>query len=432
VITIMVDDHNIPTPAQDATNSAPASVPPQTPIPNTPLQTDDSHTTPVVMHMPKPGDPGVPTMMVPPVASGMPQAPESKVSQAQAMGNVLQGIKLPERMTFRASGDKQAPPAPEPVIYSTDSPPIGVVTHMPRSEKEIPPDSMSTVHTFGADLKDVVRDQKVSLIHAAAMESEKKYAQEKEQTTIPAPRRSNRTFAIIFAILLFLVLGAAALFGVAYVSQQHTAQTQLPQDTSLIFSEQHVVLSLNDTAPADVRQTIAQMRLSASAPLGSIIRIVPTIRETAADGTSADRLATTQEFLKALGVSLSDETLRSFDSTFFFGIHAVDRNALVLVIPVVSYDRAFAGMLAWEPHMNRDLAPAFTAVPSTVMASDGSVTQRVFQDTVMRNYDVRIFKDDNGVVQLYYSFPTPSMLIIAESAYSFTELLSRLQSGRKL
>ena len=50
----------------------------------------------------------------------------------------------------------------------------------------------------------------------------------------------------------------------------------------------------------------------------------------------------------------------------------------------------------------------------------------------MGNYDVRALKDDAGEVQLYYSFPTQNILIIAGSPYSFPEILSRLQASRQL
>jgi hypothetical protein len=158
---------------------------------------------------------------------------------------------------------------------------------------------------------------------------------------------------------------------------------------------------------------------------------MPIVTDKTADGTSQQRLATTQEFLKALGLHVSDDFYRAISDQFFFGVHTVDKNVPVLVIPVTSYDRAFAAMLAWEPQMNSDLAPAFTAVPASMAGPSGPVP-RVFQDTVMRNYDVRALKDDNNYIQLYYSFPSPNILVIAESPYSFSELLSRLQSGRKL
>lgn len=68
----------------------------------------------------------------------------------------------------------------------------------------------------------------------------------------------------------------------------------------------------------------------------------------------------------------------------------------------------------------------------TTIATSGIPVQRGFQDAVMRNYDVRELTDDSGNIVLYYSFPTPNILVIAQSPYSFTEILSRLQADREL
>lgn len=350
------------------------------------------------------------------------------VSGATDMSQMLSGIKLPERKEFRALGDIPLAPKEEPRVIPLE-PPAPVVTRMPRPE--VPQDALETVHTFRADVQGAVKDQNISLIHAASLESDKKRTGDSSLPNPGAQQRMRRTVGVVFAIVFFLGLGSAALFGIAFVAQQHNTQVAVPEDTSLIFAEQHTVLPIDNAVPANIKQNIADMRLTSSAPLGAITRVIPTITTKAADGTVTQRLATTQEFLKALGVSVSDDFYRAVSDQFFFGIHTVDKNVPVLVIPVTSYDRAFAAMLAWEPQMNADLAPAFTAVPASMAGPTGPVP-RTFQDTVMRNYDVRALKDDNNYIQLYYSFPTPNILIIAESPYSFSELLSRLQSGRKL
>lgn len=346
----------------------------------------------------------------------------------QDMSQVLAGIKLPERHEFRALGDIPTPQKQDPTVIPLE-PPAPVVTRMPRPD--VPQDALAAVHTFRADVQDVVKDQNISLIHAASLESDRKHTGDSALPNLGAQQRMRRTIGIVFAIMLFLGLGSAALFGIAFVAQQHNTQVAVPEDTSLIFAEQHTALSIDNAVPANVKQNIADLRLTSNAPLGAITRVIPTLTTKAADGTVTQRLATTQEFLKALGVSVSDDFYRAVSDQFFFGIHTVDKNVPVLVIPVTSYDRAFAAMLAWEPQMNADLAPAFTAVPSSVAGPNGP-EPRTFEDTVMRNYDVRALKDDNNYIQLYYSFPTPNILIIAESPYSFSEVLSRLQSGRKL
>jgi len=110
----------------------------------------------------------------------------------------------------------------------------------------------------------------------------------------------------------------------------------------------------------------------------------------------------------------------------------VDKNAPILIIPVTSHDHAFAAMLEWEKNLNADLSPLFTAVPTLKQDQNGLPVERTYEDLVMRNYDVRALKDDAGTIELYYSFPTQNILVIAESPYSFAEILSRLQAGRQL
>jgi len=238
-------------------------------------------------------------------------------------------------------------------------------------------------------------------------------------------------FNVIFFTLLFIVLGSGALYGV-YVVMQSKSVTPANQYSTLIFAEQTETLPIDGTTPSSLKQTIAQARQSSGAPLGSITRIVPTISTTTTSGSTATTPASLAQFFAALGVQAPDGLLRGLGSDFFFGIHTVDINAPVLVIPVTSYDLAFAGMLAWEPTMNPDLAPAFDAVPALTTGANGLPTARTFTDAVMLNYDVRELKDDSGNVVLYYSFPTPNFLVIAESTHSFTEILSRLQAQREL
>jgi len=172
--------------------------------------------------------------------------------------------------------------------------------------------------------------------------------------------------------------------------------------------------------------------MSSTGSLGSITRIVPVVASTTVGGTPVRRTATLAEFFTAIGAQAPDGLVRALGDDFFFGIHVVDKNAPMLIIPVTSYDRAFAGMLTWEKTIDSGLAPIFMAVPPLTTDANGLPVVRSFKDVIMRNYDVRILTDDNGSVVLYYSFPNPKILIIAESPYSFPEILSRLRAGRRL
>ncbi len=347
---------------------------------------------------------------------------------------ILSQVKLPERRDFKGTGDTKS--AGAPVSAQKDfgqmvtKPPTSIEEANSFSSANSEAKPVSSVHTLKDDLQDAVREKKMSLVRAVSLEQDKKRTELIEEDFGRKERR-KRVSAILFATFLLFGLGFAALFGVYLVMMSHSA-TDAQQLNSIVFAEQSVALPMQNSTGIELKRRVAGERQVQTGSLGSITRVVPVVEQTGADGKPQPRQATTQEFFRDMDFNAPDSLVQALSSEFFFGLHVVDKNAPVLVIPVKNYDRAFAGMLAWEGTMNADLSPAFTPLPSTVLDVHGVPSSRIFQDDVMRNYDVREMKDDGGQVQLYYSFPSPNMLIIAESPYSFPELLSRLQSVRKL
>jgi hypothetical protein len=293
-------------------------------------------------------------------------------------------------------------------------------TAAPQAPVEVAP-KITSMHTLKDDLQGVVREQKISVVRAAALEQDKRRGVEH----LEIEARPSRLKSILLTSSFLLVLGLFALFGVYYYVASNTAPMAPPQNDSLVFAESSVSVSLDNMTPTALKQQLAQARQIAG-NLGSITRIVPTV------GTGElTRAATFSEFMSAMGAHPPEDLVRALSVNFFLGLHTVDKNAPVLIVSVTSYDRAFAGMLTWEATMNADLTPLFTPVPAFVL-QDGIPAQRPFTDSVFRNYDVRTLSDDAGQIQLYYSFPSRNILIIAESPYTFTEVLTRLQARSAL
>src|SRR3989344_2217915 len=389
---------------------------------------------------PVPQIPKIPNVGVP-VAGVPPPLPPSYVAgdsaeEQKRISSILEEAKLPERREPTASEK-----APEPKKFDTA---LGgafetaqkqeVPPQQPQQARPLPEEvasSVSPLRTLKNDLQEIVREKKISLVRAVALEQEKRrdgagYGLEQRQEH---PRRHT---GALFAIALLLVLGGAALGGVYFIMSE---RSETPVDTtgsSLLFAESTVSLPLGNESPLELKRLLAQARTSGSATLGSITHIVPTERITTEEGTEIVQETSLAYFWGRMGAQPPEDLLRALSSDFFFGIHTVDENAPLFVIPVLSYERAFAGMLAWEQGMNAGLSPVFSTVPSQVIGSSGLPEKRRFEDVVMRNYDVRALKDDTGEVQLFYSFPTRSILVIGESPYSFTEVLSRLRAERKL
>jgi len=441
----------LPTPSPKVSASLtprPMTMPPAptpTPVSAPPMKPAEPVLPSTLSIPPIPIEPLPETKLPPPIQAPIPPLPPiSAPSPARALDlssngenittdiqRILSQVKLPERREFKGAADPKPPQqesvVPKDLASMVTKPPTDAETaRAMASKQEAAP--VSSVHTLKDDLQHAVREKKMSLVRAVALEQDKKRDEFVEEEFGRKARR-KRVSGILFATFLLFGLGIAALFGVYFVMMSHSA-TGVESLNSLVFAEQSVALPLDNSTPSELKRRIAVARQGQVGSLGSITRIVPIFQ--GSDPNAQPVQATTAQLFTTLGLNAPDDLTHSLGSTFFLGLHVVDKNAPVLVIPVTNYDRAFAGMLAWEATMNSDLSPAFTPVPSTILDVNGIPSARVFMDDVMRNYDVRELKDDSGTVQLYYSFPSKNLLIIAESPYSFPELLSRLQSVRRL
>ncbi len=429
--------------------------PPRPPSPEIPKIPDPISTAPT------PQTPATPqqSQEVPPVnaVADTPAASEVKGEITQ----ILKGIQLPERRdiastaptkkyevkTFdtvlgadvtseqekkrdEAFAAKPPEPAIEASVKNVQDPNVYTPPEADTQTKSV----VVSMHTLKDDLQHVVHDKKMSLVRAISLEEKRKHREghsdEDSETTTP---RSRPSFGILFGAFLLIFLGGGALLGVYTVEKARSNSGTTPvTSSSILFAENSVTFPLDNRSPSALKQLLAQARTSSGSALGSITQILPTLSTTASNGNVTARAATFSEFMNALGANPPPDLIRALSSDFFFGIHTVDKNAPLLVIPVVSYDHAFAAMLTWEPALNADLSPVFSGVSAQTTDSAGLPIMRSFSDLVMRNYDVRALKDDSGQVVMYYSFPTRNVLIIAESPYTFTEVLSRLQAQRKL
>jgi len=275
------------------------------------------------------------------------------------------------------------------------------------------------------------------MVRATALEQVKRQSRTKSagagNESTPTMKKRSSISRLLFFTILLLVLAALLTAGFfayrAYSEQGIPKEANLP---SIIFAEQTVPLSLERTTPAILRASLGNARAALSSAAGSMVRIVPTV-STTTNGKMETRAATGREFLNALGVQVPLELSGSLGEEFFLGLQTGDSNPPVLIFTLTSYERAFAGMLAWEKTLSDSLVPLFTRVPVTVAAPDGSIAGNSFADVVIKNFDVRVLTDPGDANNaILYSFPNRGLLIITVNPYTLTEVLSRLQAARKL
>ena len=102
------------------------------------------------------------------------------------------------------------------------------------------------------------------------------------------------------------------------------------------------------------------------------------------------------------------------------------------ILSVASYSDTFAGMLAWEPTMPRDLGALFPSFASAASATTTVPTQIFtvfFHDEVVNNHDTRVYRDAAGRSVLIYGYWNQTTLVVARDPSAFTEILGRLATS---
>jgi hypothetical protein len=294
---------------------------------------------------------------------------------------------------------------------------------------------VSSLRTLKDDLRDLVKVRKMSLIHAASLESERRKKTSDVESTVSASRgqRRLRMFRFIAGLAVLLAVGSAALFAIFIVQSERTGGSVTDFGAGIVFAEQTLSFPLlPDMTPPEARTQLSTSRNQGSLTLGAMLRIVPTIIAKDDSGTNHERPATAFEFITGITSDAPDELTRNLSDDFFFGVHTVDENVPVIILPISSYQNVFAGMLAWETTMNEDFSPLFSRVHYEKLDAQGVPILARFEDVLIKNYDVRALRDERGDIKMMYSFPSRNYLIIAESPHSFVEALARLRAERRL
>jgi hypothetical protein len=373
-----------------------------------------------------------------PMAPATPFMPKGDKKISEDIKKILQGTKLPEKRDLRSQGDTKQTEAPEKKVFVNEE--FSIKTPQ-SSESDAEKTSVGakpvipSMRTFKDDLQTLVKVKKMSLVKAATLENDKRRGQEKVANSGGPVREKSRArvFAITFAIVVLVGLGGLAALAVITIQGQRASDVQVADDNSFLFTEQTFTLPLTGQKPRDLLNQLAGARQGVGLTLGAITRIVPTVNETNIEtGKESERQASTSELLNSLGTRAPQDLVKSFDDVFFMGVHTVDENVPIIIIPILLYQNAFAGMLEWEDNINEDLSPLFSKVPYQTKGADGNISPNRFEDIIIRNFDVRALRDLDGSIRMLYAFPTREILIIAESPLSFVESLARLRAERRL
>ncbi len=373
---------------------------------------------------------------------------EEAVPQTPLPHETREGIlaRLKRKMGERAQS-KAAAQAPRELV-----PPSAPIEEAPTPLAPPPPapDPVpDRLHTYSTDFSDRVDSKEASAFSVLAAEVD---APREKRAKVPGAKGSKVLVPILLGIVLIAVGSGGAYAAYRYFHTRTAVPVSVPAIPSLVFADEYKELTGTGAA------LLANLAATADEPLVADNVLVTYVKVPVASPTgTTTQAAPGGVLIEALDLPAPDILLRNIAPESTVGIiHAGPQTRTFFVLRVDSYERTFAGMLAWESWMAHDLAQLYPLYPSevvsttipaatstvivkgkkvatttparTIETSMQGIAESSFIDGVVANHDVRLLKDTNGHTLLLYGYVDKQTLLITRDESAFTELLVRLSA----
>lgn len=280
------------------------------------------------------------------------------------------------------------------------------------------------VRTYQGDVANTLKNEQTSAVQMVLAEHKRREKRKKDKS--PATKK-NLTF-IILSILL-VVTGVIALSAVAFyiIKKVRVPAIQTPIEiVSPIFSETKKEIDVTDFSKTNLVETIQDEILNINIRLDFIEYLYFTENISRIDGQPDVKvLITPQRFFEIINTKMQDSLLRSFGSSFMFGVYSFNGNQPFIILDTKFFESTFIGMLKWEPYMASEILPLFD------IKTTPTVLDKKFEDVVVKNRDLRVLRDDEENIILLYSFFNRNTLILATDTKTLDEIITRLNRPKK-
>lgn len=300
-----------------------------------------------------------------------------------------------------------------------------LVPEKPKKPFEGISEGLAPLRTYRQDVAGVMRDKKTSLVQMVLEEQKERNKREQEKSPT-----SRRNLPLIFLSLLFLF----STTGIVYYIFFHintVDQTLLDLKTApLIFVEKNTEISIDGKNAAGLRDEVAKLLHGEDLKVDVIeyLFFTETLSVETSKGATVlqKNLIPSDRLLDALGVKMPPMLLRSLRPDFMLGFHSFNKNQPFLVLKTDYYDNAFAGMLEWENKLAEDLLPLFGKGNRV-----DELSQRKWDDTVIKNKDTRVLRNFDGSIALVYTFKDQRTLVITTNEDTLLEVSRRLDLAQE-
>ncbi len=302
---------------------------------------------------------------------------------------------------------------------------------------------LQRIRTYESDVNEALKKENVSRTDIALAEEKRRVASP-EETTGETPLSDHRlrlstdlpqergVAALPWkkillgggGVLAVLLIGGGVYYGFLWsrgALETQTANTPLsPQAVATTLS-----IAAGETRAGFIKKVTDAVE-QATIPLNEVRALAVSI-----DGQPL----TPEKFFSLLSARAPESLLRALAPTLTLGAHSFKGNQLFVLVPVRSYEYAFAGMLQWGDIILTDLGPLFNAAPNQLASTQTATTSAALppaptlKDAIIRNKDTRALFDSSGSIIFLYSFLDKETLLITSNDETMKTLLPKVRNG---
>lgn len=296
-----------------------------------------------------------------------------------------------------------------------------------------------TIRTYESDLALALMKKQTSVANIAIAENKRAETAQRITemggingiNTMPVVEKKplHIPFKQIFIVILGLAFIGGGVWGSYYLYRKSAlARPTLQPKEIIIPSLVPFDKKISITAEADVtqKQFIAKIYAAIEKeviPKGQILEI-----QTGLTATS---------FIDLARIDVPDIINRSINDRWMFGVYVEENETKSIFIALSTdfFQNVFAGMLGWENSMAENLSPIFkirermeqkNTTASTTITSYFNI-KGTFSDKVIRNRDVREFRDIDGELLFLYSFINKETIIISSTESALIAIIDRIE-----
>lgn len=290
----------------------------------------------------------------------------------------------------------------------------------PETVKEPATPKISPIRTYQSDAARSVKENQTSLTRMVIAEQGRK-----DKISAELSPRSSKNIVLISLSVILLITGVLLVtyFFVKTMTPGAGTEAGPTRIPALFLTEQDFGVDITGNNRETIWKKATASVKELTPRLDSLVNIYFTETK---DYMSQPELINTEKFFSMVESRIPGALLRSLDNSFLFGIHSFNGNQPFLVLKTNFYENAAAGMYSWENDMAGEILPLFGIAPQ----NSSDIYRRAFVDSVIKNKDVRVLRDDTGQPLLIYYFKDKKTIIITTNEATLSEIITRLSTAK--